>query len=101
MVRTVKEDETELAVMDNGPGIPADALPRIFEKFVSLGGTSSADGSHGRALDLRSPKALRKRMEESSRHRVRWLTDTERASSCVFHVRERSHDQQDPRFDRG
>lgn len=55
---TVKESEVELVMTDNGPGIPAEALPRIFEKFVSLGAASSADGGHGTGLGLAIAKGI-------------------------------------------
>lgn len=54
----VNENEVELAVVDDGPGIPPDALPRIFEKFVSLGGTSNADGGQGTGLGLAIAKGI-------------------------------------------
>ena len=54
----VNENEVELAVVDDGPGIPPDALPRIFEKFVSLGGTSNADGGQGTGLGLALAKGI-------------------------------------------
>jgi C4-dicarboxylate-specific signal transduction histidine kinase len=34
------EDEARVSVLDNGPGIPADKLPTLFEPFV----TSRAEG---------------------------------------------------------
>jgi two-component system sensor histidine kinase KdpD len=54
----VKEGETELAITDDGPGIPVEALPRIFEKFVSLGSASGADGGHGTGLGLAIAKGI-------------------------------------------
>jgi len=42
----VREDGAQLAVSDRGPGIPADALERIFEPFYS------ADGARGAGLGL-------------------------------------------------
>lgn len=54
----VTENEIELMISDNGPGIPAEALPRIFEKFVSLGAASSADGGHGTGLGLAIAKGI-------------------------------------------
>jgi two-component system sensor histidine kinase KdpD len=54
----VAENEIELMISDNGPGIPAEALPRIFEKFVSLEATSSADGGHGTGLGLAIAKGI-------------------------------------------
>lgn len=53
-----KENEVELVIVDDGPGIPPDALPRIFEKFVSLGSVSSADGGHGTGLGLAITKGI-------------------------------------------
>lgn len=40
----------EIAVLDTGPGVPAFALPRVFDKFYSL--TPSANGSPGTGLGL-------------------------------------------------
>lgn len=40
----------EIAVLDTGPGIPAFALPRVFDKFYSL--TPTASGSPGTGLGL-------------------------------------------------
>ncbi|CEG09617.1 Sensor protein KdpD [Afipia felis] len=54
----ITENEIELMISDNGPGIPAEALPRIFEKFVSLGAASSADGGHGTGLGLAIAKGI-------------------------------------------
>ena len=50
----IAPSEIALRVSDNGPGIPADELPHVFEKFVK-GADSSlshADGSQGTGLGL-------------------------------------------------
>jgi two-component system sensor histidine kinase KdpD len=40
-------------VIDDGPGIAAEVLPRIFEKFVKAPSDSPrADGGHGTGLGL-------------------------------------------------
>ena len=46
-----------LRVTDNGPGIPAGALPQVFEKFVRADG-SLADGGQGTGLGLAIAKGI-------------------------------------------
>lgn len=43
-------DAVEFSVLDTGPGVPAFALPRVFDKFYSL--TPAANGSPGTGLGL-------------------------------------------------
>ena len=49
-----------LRVTDDGPGIPADGLPHIFDKFVKgpKSGPSAADGSQGTGLGLAIAKGI-------------------------------------------
>jgi len=49
-----------LRVNDNGPGIPADDLPHIFEKFVTgaEARASPADGGKGTGLGLAIAKGI-------------------------------------------
>ena len=56
----VMADGVAVRVMDNGPGIPADRLPNIFDKFVkgSESRVSGADGSHGTGLGLAIAKGI-------------------------------------------
>jgi len=56
----IAPSEIALRVSDNGPGIPADELPHVFEKFVK-GADSSlshADGSQGTGLGLAIAKGI-------------------------------------------
>jgi two-component system sensor histidine kinase KdpD len=49
--------EIALRVTDNGPGIPAQALPQIFDKFVKAD-TTQADGGQGTGLGLAIAKGI-------------------------------------------
>jgi two-component system sensor histidine kinase KdpD len=52
-----ESDSIALSVTDDGPGIPAEVLPRVFEKFVrapSLGG----DAGEGTGLGLAIAKGI-------------------------------------------
>jgi len=52
-------ERVALHVADEGPGIPADVLPRVFDKFVKAGGESSrADGGQGTGLGLAIAKGI-------------------------------------------
>jgi two-component system sensor histidine kinase KdpD len=46
-----------LCVTDDGPGIPALALPHVFDKFIK-GGESQADGGQGTGLGLAIAKGI-------------------------------------------
>ena len=65
--RTVAETHTaEIMVRDTGPGIPADALPRIFEPFYSTK-ERDEDGRGGTGLGL----SLCKDVVEANEGRIR------------------------------
>jgi two-component system, OmpR family, sensor histidine kinase KdpD len=49
--------EIALRITDDGPGIPAQALPQIFDKFVKAD-TTQADGGHGTGLGLTIAKGI-------------------------------------------
>ena len=53
----VGPQEIALRVTDDGPGIPAQALPQIFDKFVKAD-TTQADGGHGTGLGLAIAKGI-------------------------------------------
>ncbi len=51
-------DRVTLSVTDNGPGIPPEALPAIFDKFVKAERTGGADGGQGTGLGLAIAKGI-------------------------------------------
>jgi len=53
----VSQDDIALRITDDGPGIPAQALPDVFEKFIK-GGTTQADGGQGTGLGLAIAKGI-------------------------------------------
>ena len=53
----VMPDGVAMRVTDNGPGIPTDRLPSIFDKFVK-GPGSGADGGQGTGLGLAISKGI-------------------------------------------
>ena len=53
----VSPNEVVLSVTDNGPGIPAQALPRVFDKFIRADVTQ-ADGGQGTGLGLAIAKGI-------------------------------------------
>jgi two-component system sensor histidine kinase KdpD len=55
----LEERRVKLRVTDDGPGIPADVLPNVFEKFVrGRPGSTSADGGQGTGLGLAIAKGI-------------------------------------------
>ncbi len=56
----VAPDSVALRVTDDGPGISADTLPQIFDKFVkgAAPGATAADGGHGTGLGLAIAKGI-------------------------------------------
>jgi two-component system sensor histidine kinase KdpD len=56
----VTPGSVSIHVTDNGPGIPAADLPRVFEKFVraGTGNASGADKGEGTGLGLAITKGI-------------------------------------------
>jgi two-component system OmpR family sensor kinase len=66
--RTTRGGEVELIVQDNGPGVPAELVPTLFERFVRGAGdrggsfglglaiVQAVANSHGGSVTLQAPK---------------------------------------------
>ncbi len=59
--------EAVLSVADRGPGIPADALPRIFEKFYRGPGTPAGGSGLGLTIARGFVEALGGRLAVANR----------------------------------
>jgi signal transduction histidine kinase len=76
-VRT-RRPRVEISVRDTGPGIPAEALPKLFREFVQIG--SLKHRAHGTGLGL----AICKRLVEAHGGDV-WA-ESSPGEGSVFHV---------------
>jgi two-component system sensor histidine kinase KdpD len=54
----VTPERISLRVTDDGPGIPAETLPLVFDKFVRAPGKSRADRGDGTGLGLAIAKGI-------------------------------------------
>jgi signal transduction histidine kinase len=48
----VEENEIRIQVIDTGPGIPENLLPKIFQPFFTTKGTAPKDEPRGTGLGL-------------------------------------------------
>jgi len=55
---SVAPDQVAIHVVDDGPGIASDTLPRIFDKFVKAQGVTETDGGQGTGLGLAIAKGI-------------------------------------------
>ncbi|SDG43836.1 PAS domain S-box protein [Roseospirillum parvum] len=72
-------DWVEVAVIDQGPGIPAELRPRLFERFTQ-GSPPGTGGRRGSGLGLSIVKAL------LDRHRGHVQVDSEPGQGATFRV---------------
>ena len=58
LTATITANRVALHVSDDGPGIAQDALPRVFDRFVTAPVLSGADGGQGTGLGLAIAKGI-------------------------------------------
>jgi PAS domain S-box-containing protein len=76
---TDHDDEVEIAVQDDGPGLSRDEMDRIFDRFVQIHNFKGA-GEHGTGLGLTISKEL------VDMHKGRIWVESAPAEGCCFHV---------------
>jgi PAS domain S-box-containing protein len=76
--KTAGRGEAEVQVIDEGEGIPAEALPRMFTKFYRVSGKLS-EGSKGTGLGLFISKAI------IEAHRGKIWVESEQGKGTTFH----------------
>ncbi len=76
---TDNDDEVEIAVQDDGPGLSKDDMATIFDRFVQIRNFKGA-GEHGTGLGLTITKEL------IDMHKGRIWVESAPAEGCCFHV---------------
>ncbi|HEY3920615.1 MAG TPA: HAMP domain-containing sensor histidine kinase [Gaiellaceae bacterium] len=67
VVVTTDNDEAQLTVTDDGPGIPAEAQAHVFDRFFRLGGTVASGSGLGLAIARELAGLMGGRIELESR----------------------------------
>ena len=76
---TDHDDEVEIAVQDDGPGLSRDDMDKIFDRFIQIRNFKGA-GEHGTGLGLTITKEL------IDMHKGRIWVESVPAEGCCFHV---------------
>ena len=76
----VTPEFVSLRVTDNGPGIAADVLPQVFDKFVRARSATKPEGGEGTGLGLAIAKAMVEKMGGGIRF------ESERGRGATFYV---------------
>jgi len=85
---TDHDDEVEIAVRDDGPGLSKDEMDKIFDRFIQIHNFKGA-GEHGTGLGLTITKEL------IDMHKGRIWVESALTEGCCFHVMLPKYKQED------
>jgi signal transduction histidine kinase len=74
--------EMELTVSDTGPGIPPEALPRLFDRFYQVDASRAGGEGHGAGLGL----AIAKEIVEAHGGRISVRSELGHGTTFVIHL---------------
>jgi signal transduction histidine kinase len=75
-------DELELSISDTGPGIPQEALPRLFDRFYQVDASRAGGEGHGAGLGL----AIAREIVAAHGGRISVRSDLGHGTTFVIHL---------------
>ena len=75
-----EQNEVKIQVIDTGPGIPQDLLPKIFQPFFTTKGTARKEESRGTGLGLAICKDI------IEHHRGRIVVESRLGQGTTFNI---------------
>jgi signal transduction histidine kinase len=76
------EGEIEISIADTGPGVPRDALPRLFDRFYQVDPSRAGGEGHGAGLGL----AIVKEIVEAHGGRISVRSELGHGTTFVIHL---------------
>ncbi len=74
--------EMELSISDTGPGIPGEALPRLFDRFYQVDSSRAGGEGHGAGLGL----AIAREIVEAHGGRISVRSELGHGTTFVIHL---------------
>jgi two-component system phosphate regulon sensor histidine kinase PhoR len=72
----------EISITDTGPGVPKDALPRLFDRFYQVDTSRFGGEGHGAGLGL----AIVKEIVEAHSGRISVRSEVGHGTTFVIHL---------------
>jgi signal transduction histidine kinase len=82
LIATRAENEVQISITDTGPGIPPDALPRLFDRFYQVDVSRAGGEAHGAGLGL----AIVKEIVDAHGGRISVRSELGHGTTFVIHL---------------